>query len=169
MSDLACDRLLGISSKSLKQNPLRTLDVCAPLPLDGVHRVVSDNVVQQLCPSRKILKANILSLLKTNPATISLGKEFFMSAQTLADRAYHSGVEPIRCGLVGCCRFIQPSDPVSYVCIAYPECHTFAQFPFLPASDFPSSKGLKVCLFHGLISLMPQKISFLEPAVTKVI
>ena len=169
MSDNECDRLLAVGTKNLEPlPPLRVISNCAPLPRDGVHRVVSENVVKQLCPSSRITRDNIRRLLKSNPAMIALGKEFFLSAQTLSDQPIHSGTEPYRCGLAECQRYIRPSDPVSYVSIAYPECHTFAHYPFLPASDFPSSKGLKVCHFHGLISLMPRKIAFLEPTVSKV-
>ena len=143
--------------------PLRVIVECAPLPRDGIHRVVSENVIKQLCPASSQIKANISSTLKTNPAPIALGKEFYFAAQTPSDNSIHQGTEPTKCGLASCNRVIYPSDRVSYLSIAYPETHVFANFPFLPVSDFPSKKGLRACHFHGLISLMPRKIAYLEP------
>ena len=132
--------------------------------MDGLHRVVSGDVVQQLCPGGLDLLASINSTLGTSPAPIAFGKEIFLATTTATAKSTYSGFIPTSCGLQACKRKIMPGDFVSFACIALPETHIYSAFPFLPVSDFPSRNGLRICLFHGLISLMPSKVAFLEPS-----
>ena len=167
LPDSMCDKLLGVGSR----HPLPALRVIAdvvPLPRDGLHRVVAGSVVQQLCPDSFRMLEKINAMYGTSPAHIAFGKEIYLSTTTLADKSIYSGTDPTTCGLAECKRKIMPGDFVSFACIASPPTHIYSAFPFLPISDFPSRNGLRMCKFHGLISLMPQKIAYLEPVSDQV-
>ena len=119
--------------------------------------------MRQLCPSGLDLMASVNSALGTAPAPIAFGQEIFLTTNTVTSKSIYSGIIPTTCGLQACKRKILPGDFVSFACVALPESHIYSAYPFLPVSDFPSRNGLRICLFHGLISLMPDKVAFLEP------
>ena len=155
--------MLGITAQRRPLPPLRTIVKCQPLPTDGLHRVVSDDVMRQLCPGGLSLLANVNAAVGTAPAPVAFGKEIYISTVTATNKSVYNGFIPTVCGLQACKRKIMPGDFVSFACVAFPESHIYSAFPFLPISDFPSRNGLRTCLFHGLISLMPDKAAFLEP------
>ena len=162
MSDANLDNLLGANLSSAQ--PLRTFVCGQAFRRDGIHREFSKTALNALCPSSATIIQNISKSVYPN-SPIVFGRQVYVSVLKPTDLRNYKWSGTRRCGLLDCNNFISKDCAYGYAAIVMPETHIFCDYPFLPISNFPSSKGLFVCGIHCKISSDPALAPTLEPLI----
>ena len=150
-----------LNTRSAEPSSLRVFKSGQILRKDGLHRVFSPCAIENFCPSSKQIVENVMKIVYSN-TPIAFGREVFISVLKPGDLRKLNWDDKRRCGLSDCSNYIPKHGSYGYAAIIYPECHIFSSFPFLPASNFPSSKGLIICGLHCKISSDPSLASVIE-------